>query len=311
MVFTGSRMDFDWSRLIWRENFVRSHLDERPWPRGASIRTQCQNPGNDHDRRPETPELNAFEMPESVSAEAPVPIRITVDNDYPPGAWERVVEALAVKLDVRLSIGVPHTFTNSGDSPCIVVASGARSILEACSKAAASPETTRGLVLISGLPAADTARPAVPCYWYAAGRVPASRTRLEFPPLKISHWAESWSSRGVATNLTPNSRMRSRHRSSGSPKTCPKPVGTESHRSIKYPPDSREYATDIWRVSRRRDASQARGGIVFSHGAQHPGRPSTNLQKSCAPAQLRGHLRLRINRGLVPATDHMTYRFQR
>lgn len=162
MVFTGSRMDFDWSLLIWRENFVRSHLDERPWPRGASIRTQCQNPGNDHDRRPETPESNAFEMPESVSAEAPVPIRITVDNDYPPGAWERVVEALAVKLDVRLSIGVPHTFTNSGDSPCIVVASGARSILEACSKAAASPETTRGLVLISGLPAADTARPAVP-----------------------------------------------------------------------------------------------------------------------------------------------------
>ena len=97
-----------------------------------------------------------------MTPEARILVHITVDDDRPPGAWKRVAEALAARLDVRLSTGVPHTFTNSGDSPCIVVASGARSILEACSKAAASPETTRGLVLISGLPAAGTARPTVP-----------------------------------------------------------------------------------------------------------------------------------------------------
>ncbi len=101
-------------------------------------------------------------MAESITPETPLPVYITVDDDRPPGAWERVVEALADRLDVRLSIGEANPFTNSGDSPCIVVASGARSIDEACSEASASPERTRGLVLISGLPAVGTAPPAVP-----------------------------------------------------------------------------------------------------------------------------------------------------
>ena len=101
-------------------------------------------------------------MPDSIARNRPIPVRISIDEEDPTGAWKRVTEALDIELEADLSVGNTGRLTKSGDSPCIVVASGSRSIEEACSQAVDSPDEVRGLVLITGLPAASTPPPAVP-----------------------------------------------------------------------------------------------------------------------------------------------------